>query len=88
MPFLDIEIDDILYACSRHDIKELIQALVDEGHLPKEILNDNKEVKEELIRRGRMEDEFSQKLEKLKSKYYNLTQEEESFFESIFKKYI
>lgn len=88
MPFLDIDIEDILYACSRHDIKELIQALVEEGHLPKEVLNENKEVKQELIRRGRLEDEFSQKLEKLKSKYYNLSSEDEKFLESIFKKYI
>lgn len=88
MPQIDIEIDDILYGCSRHDIKELIQALVEEGHLPKEVLNEKKEVREELVRRGRMEDVFAEKIELLKTKFYSLTEEEESFFEEIFKKYL
>jgi polyhydroxyalkanoate synthesis regulator phasin len=88
MPFIDIDIDDILYACSRHDIKDLIRSLVDEGHLPKEVLGENNEVKEELIRRGRLEEDFAQNLEKMKSKYYSLTQDEELVFENIFKKYL
>jgi hypothetical protein len=35
-----------------------------------------------------MEVDFSEKLEKLKLKYYSLSQEEEEFFEKVFKKYL
>jgi hypothetical protein len=90
MPYIDMDIDveDFLYACSRRDIKELIQSLVENDHLPKEVFNKNGDVKEDLVRRGRGEDDFSDKLEQLKTKYYSLTQEEEEFFDRVFKKYL
>jgi hypothetical protein len=88
MPNIDIEIDDFLWSCSKYDIKELITALVEDGHLPKVVLNNQGEVKEELITKGRGETEFSEKLDKLKEKYYSLNQEEEKFFDSLFLKYL
>jgi hypothetical protein len=90
MPYIDIDIDveEFLDACSRRDIKELIQALVEYDHLPKEVLDKNGEVKEDSVRRGRGEDVFSDKLEQLKTKYYSLTQEEEECMEKIFKKHL
>ena len=36
---IDIDVDEFLDACSRRDIKELIQALVENDHLPKEVLD-------------------------------------------------
>jgi hypothetical protein len=88
MASIDIDVDDFLYSCSSYDIRELITALVEDGHLPKEVLNKEGEVREETIRRGRGEEEFSQRLESLKTKYYSLSQEEEEFFDKIFKKYL
>lgn len=88
MPSVDIDIDDFLWNCSKYDIKELINALVESGHLPKEVVNLKGEVKEEITLKGRGETEFSEKLDLLKTKYYSLTQEEEEFFESVFKKYL
>lgn len=87
MACVDIDVDDFLYSCSSYDIKELIKALVEDDHLPKEILNDNKEVKMEYTKRGRLETDFSEKIDKLKDKYYSLTQEEEEFFNKLFSKY-
>lgn len=88
MACVDIDVDDFLYSCSSYDIKELIKALVEDDHLPKDILNDNKEVKMEYTKRGRLEIDFSEKIENLKTKYYSLTMEEEEFFEKLFKKYL
>ena len=88
MPSVDIDIDDFLWNCSKYDIKELINTLVESGHLPKEVVNLKGEVKEEITLKGRGETEFSEKLDLLKTKYYSLTQEEEEFFESVFKKYL
>ena len=88
MPSVDIDIDDFLWNCSKYDIKELINTLVESGHLPKEVVNLKGEVKEEITLKGRGETEFSEKLDLMKTKYYSLTQEEEEFFESVFKKYL
>lgn len=84
MPSVDIDIDEFLMNCSKWDIKDLIKALVDDGHLPKELLNEKKEVKTSLKPKGYGELEFEQKIEKLKSKYYSLTNEEEEYFEKVF----
>ena len=88
MPSVDIDIDDFLWNCSKYDIKELINALVESGHLPKEVVNLKGEVKEEITLKGRGETEFSEKLDLLKTKYYSLTTEEEEFMNQIFKKYL
>lgn len=89
MPYLsfDVEIDDFLSSCDRRDITDLIDALVEDGHLPKGS-RDLKNIKTDNIiaRQGRGEIEFSEKLDKLKTKYYSLTQEEEEFFEEVFKR--
>jgi predicted transcriptional regulator len=89
MPYidLDIEVYEFVRACSKRDIKELIKELVDEGHLPKEIYNEKGEVKKEMIRRTSSEIEFSNNLDKLKEKYFSLSQEEELFLTKIFNKY-
>lgn len=88
MAHIDIDVNDFLYSCSSYEIKELIRALVEDDHLPKDILNEKQEVKMEYIRKGRLESDFSEKLEILKTKYYSLTKEEEEFFENLFRKYI
>lgn len=85
MPYIDVDIDADEYVsnCRKRDIKELIEALVDGGHLPNSVLKINEE-----DRRTLGEIEFSEKLEILKTKYYSLTQEEEEFLNKLFSKYI
>jgi hypothetical protein len=89
MPYidLDIEVYEFVRACSKRDIKELIKELVDEGHLPKDLYYENGEVKKEMSRKTASEIEFSNNLDKLKEKYFSLSQEEELFLTKIFNKY-
>lgn len=84
MPSIDIDVDDFLMGCSKWDIKDLIKSLVEDGHLPKELLNEKKEVKSSIKPRGYGEIQFEEKLEQLKSKFYSLTKEEEEYFEKVF----
>ncbi len=83
MPFIDVDIDvdEFVSNCRKRDIKELIESLVDSGHLPKSVLKMSED-----DRRTLGEIEFSEKLEVLKSKYYSLSPEEEEFFEKVFKR--
>jgi hypothetical protein len=88
MPTIDIDIGDFLWNCSKQDIKDLIEALAENEHLPKGFLNHKGKLNQEYTGKGRLEEDFSDKLDKLKDKYYSLTSEEEEFFERIFKKYL
>ena len=65
-----------------------IKVLVENEHLPEGIIDQSGEIKTEYPRKGIMEVDFSEKLEKLKLKYYSLSQEEEEFFDKVFKKYL
>lgn len=84
MPSVDIDIDEFLTSCRSYDIKYIIKCLVEDGHLPKELYNEQGEVKKVLKPTGYGEIQFEEKLEKLKMKYYSLTKEEEDFFEKVF----
>lgn len=83
---VDIDVDDFLSACSTREIKEVIAALVEDGHLPKHVINSEGEVNKP--KRGVLEIEFIDKLELLKEKYYSLTLEDEQTIQEIFKKYL
>jgi DNA-binding MarR family transcriptional regulator len=86
MPYIDIDIEpyEFVRACNKSDIKELIKELVDDGHLPQALYNEKGEVKKSIKPTGYGEREFEEKLDKLKSKYYSLTNEEEEYFEKVF----
>ena len=88
MPSIDIEIDEFVWACSSYDIKKLIKVLVENEHLPKGLLNEKGEVRTELGRKTNNEIDFMDKLDKLKEKYYSLTQEEELSLKSIFDRHL
>ena len=83
---IDIEPSEFVYACNSKEIKELIEALVEDGHIPSHVLNSNGDVK--TPKRGAMELEFIEKLEKLREKYYSLSLEDEQTMQEIFKKYL
>lgn len=83
MPYIDvdIEVNEFLSYCKKKDIKELIESLVVDGHLPESVLKINEDNKKTFS-----EIEFSEKLEQLKSKYFSISTEEEEFFQSVFKR--
>jgi hypothetical protein len=85
---LDIEVYEFVRACSHRDIKELIKELIEDGHLPKDIYDAKGEIKKEINRKTSSEIDFEDKLDKLKTKYYSLTKEDEETLDKIFKKYI
>jgi hypothetical protein len=79
---IDIDADEFVSSCSKRDIKNLIDALVEDGHLPELVLsNGNK------TNLGYHESEFIEKLTILGTKYYSLSKEDEDTLEKIFKKY-
>jgi hypothetical protein len=83
---IDIEPGEFVYACNKKEIKELIEALVEDGHLPSHVVDSEGNVK--TPKRGVMELDFIEKLEKLKDKYYSLSLEEEQTIQEIFKKHL
>lgn len=89
MPDFETEINvdpsEFVDTCSKREIKELIEYLVNQEHLPESILTFKNEGDD---KRGRGEIEFIEKLDKLKEKYYSLSVEEEDSIEQIFKKHI
>ena len=89
MPYFNIEVDEFLFNCDRRDIDDLIDALVEDGYIPKGTYNLKNPKNEKASNiQGRGEMDFSEKLEQLKKKYYSLSEEDESKIEEIFKKYI
>jgi hypothetical protein len=83
MPYfdVDVDVDDFLSACNSREIKELIQALVDDGHLPESI----SEFKSSNI--GISESEYEDALGKLHGKYHTLSKEEEEAIIKISKRF-
>ena len=79
---LDIDIDDFLSECSSREIKELINALIEDGHLAKHPLLPGHEEK-----LGKMEEEFVGKLYVISSKYYSMTEEELEMIDKLYNKY-
>jgi len=85
MPYFDydgdirIDVDDFLNACSKDNIQELIQCLVEDGHLPKSTLNGKYSSDKQSI----MEWEFEKTIEKITSNYIRLTSEEEEMLRKI-----
>ncbi len=90
MPYVDIDIEiyEFVRSCSKSEIKELIEELIENDHLPKDVINTKGDVKKEMLRKTNSELVFAQKLDKLKEKYFSLSQEEELSLNNIFNKYI
>ena len=79
---VDIDVDDFLSECSNREIKELINALIEDGHLAKHPLLPGHEEK-----MGKMEEEFVNKLYVISSKYYSMTEEELEMINNLYNKY-
>lgn len=83
--YVDVDVDDFIRVCSKREIRQLIECLVEEDHLPESVLT-FKEVSNE--KRSIGESDFIEKLDLLKEKYYSLSVEEEDSIEKIFKKHL
>lgn len=90
MPYIDIDIEiyEFVRSCTKREIKELIDELIENDHLPKDVINEKGDVKKEMSRKTNSELDFAEKLDKLKEKYFSLSQEEELSLNNIFNKHI
>jgi L-arabinose isomerase len=90
MPYIDIDIEiyEFVRSCTKREIQELIEELIENDHLPKDVINPKGDVKKEMSRKTNSELVFAEKLDKLKEKYFSLSQEEELSLNNIFNKYI
>ena len=79
---VDIDVDDFLSECSKREIKELINALIEYGHLSKHPLIPGYDDK-----LSKMEEEFMGKLHTLSSKYYSITEDELEIINDLYNKY-
>lgn len=81
--YVDVDVDEFVSSCDKREIEELIECLVDEGYLPKSVVMTNPT--ENL---GTYESDFNENLDKLKQKYFLLSNEDEQVIQNIFKKYL
>ena len=83
---IDIEVYEFVDSCDKREIKELVSYLIDEGHLPESVLNNDGDIRDTKI--GSLQQEFIDNVDKLKGKYYSLSSEDEGEIMKIFKKYL
>jgi hypothetical protein len=81
---IDIDPSEYIDSCSSREIKELIEYLVEDGHLPNSVLVQTPNTKNF----SRFQQEFSEKVEKLSKKYHSISKEDEEKLEEIFKRYL
>ena len=87
MASFDISVDEFLSECSVSERKEIIVAMVEDGFLPNWIINKEGKIVNESSKTN-MEFNFIQNLEKLKTKYYSLSKDDENVLEQLFKNYL
>jgi hypothetical protein len=80
--YVDVDVDEFVSSCSKREIKELIECLVEDGHLEK-----NQFIKQPDDKKGVLEEEFLNKLEVLSTKYYSMSGEEVEFIDNLYNKY-
>jgi arsenate reductase-like glutaredoxin family protein len=90
MPYIDIDIEiyEFVRSCTKREIKELIEELIENDHLPKDVINTKGDVKKELNKKTSSEIDFEEKLDKLKLRFFSLSKDEEESLEKIFKKHL
>ena len=80
--YVDVDVDDFVSACSKKEIEELVDTLIEDGHIAPSASKTNPP------KLGALESVFFEKMDKLKECYYRLSQEEEKTLEDLFKKYL
>jgi len=79
--YVDVDVDDFVLSCKKREIKELVEFLVQQGHISSSAIPSHES-------QGVLESFFMEKMDKLKEKYYRLSQEDEQILEDLFKKYV
>lgn len=77
---IDVTVDDFLSECDSSDIKELIKALKEDGHLDADALVESGTA-------SLLEGEFITKMSNLSSKYYSMSNEDIEKINELHKKY-
>lgn len=86
---ITIEPYEYVRECSKSEIRELIEELVDEGHLPYSTLSQIKIGKNgKPSRTSVIHDEFVDGMYSLSEKYHMISKEDEQILEGLFKKYL
>ena len=79
---LDISVDEFLYGCDSSDIRDLINALIEDGHLtPKQVFN------HKASGVTMMEQDHINICNQLASKFYQMSNEDIQVLETLYKKY-
>jgi hypothetical protein len=81
---IDIDPSEYVDSCSSREIKDLIEYLVEDGHLPNSVLVQTPNTKSH----SRLQQDFSEKLDTLSKKYHSISKEDEEQMEMIFKRYL
>lgn len=79
---VSIDIDDFLSNCTSYDIKYIINALIEDGHLPENVITNSNN--NPLLPGEEFHMEYCSKIA---SRYYQMTKEETDFIEQLAKKY-
>lgn len=79
---VDIDIDDFLSNCSSWDIKQIIESLIEDGHLPETVIT---KVSKHQMTPG--EELHMENCQKIADKYYQMSNEETALIEQLAKKY-
>ena len=79
---LDISIDEFLSECDSRDIKELIDALIEDGHLTQKQVFRHK-----ASQASALEQEHINICDTLSSKFYQMDNEDIQVLETLYKKY-
>lgn len=84
MAYIDIDIDDFLSSCSSWEIKPLIKALIEDGHISKEqveAINDDVGYKPSFV-----EQEHIDACKKILTSYHRLSNEDTDLIKKISEK--
>jgi hypothetical protein len=73
----EVEIGDFLYQCSNHEIKELIEYLIEDGHINEEQLVNP------IRSTSLLEYEFNEMLQRIQENRLRLTSEEDALLKKI-----
>ncbi len=77
-----IDIDDFLYECSKYDIEYIIKCLIEDGHLPENVIT--KKSKHQTTPGEELHMAYCSKIA---GNYFQMTNEETAFIEQLAKKY-
>lgn len=86
---ITIEPYEFIRECSKHEIRELVEVLVDEGYLPPSTLSSIRCGEKGVgVRSTVLEDEFHEKMDMLSQKYRMINKDDEDILNNLFKKYL